>query len=283
MFTGTPPNARLGGHGIVTSEFRALGIEDFADGAWYLQQLPYGRVSNRADLRLVLREGRGTCTTKHALLAKLAREQAIDVALTLGIYLMDEHNTPGVGRVLTRYGLAAIPEAHCYLTWQGRRIDITRDVEAAAPIGRLLHEERITPEQIGDYKIALHRRFMADWLATGGAPAWALDDLWRVREECIAELSEESPGDPTRARFPVIPSESQRGDGRSSMDAEIGGAAGVIWQYLDGHGETTLTRLKKDTKLSDQLLLMALGWLAREGKLTLTQDRRALKVRLHEH
>ena len=190
MFTGTPPGARLTGHGSVTSAFRALGIEDFADGARYLQRLPYGRVSRRADLRLVLSEGRGTCTTKHALLAELAREQAIDVALTLGIYLMDEHNTPGVGRVLAGYGLAAIPEAHCYLTWQGRRIDITRDAPAAVPIESLLHEERITPEQIGDYKIALHRRFMADWLVTGSAPGWTLEDLWRVREECIAWLSE---------------------------------------------------------------------------------------------
>lgn len=73
------------------------------------------------------------------------------------------------------------------------------------------------------------------------------------------------------------------GDGRASMNAEIGDAAGVIWRYLEGHGETTLTKLKEDTKLSDQRLLLAVGWLARDGKLTLTQEKRTLKVRLHGH
>ena len=67
------------------------------------------------------------------------------------------------------------------------------------------------------------------------------------------------------------------------MNAEIGDAAGVIWRYLEGREDTTLAKVKQDTKLSDQRLLMAVGWLAREGKLTLTQEKRTLKVRLHGH
>jgi hypothetical protein len=66
------------------------------------------------------------------------------------------------------------------------------------------------------------------------------------------------------------------------MEAEIGSAAGIIWRYLDQHGETTLSRLKQGTKLSDQLLLMGIGWLGKEGKLTLLKDRRTLKVALKE-
>ena len=66
------------------------------------------------------------------------------------------------------------------------------------------------------------------------------------------------------------------------MNAEIGDAAGMVWRYLDGHWETTLSKLKQETELSDQLLLMAVGWLAREGKLTVTKDKRTLKVRLNE-
>lgn len=64
------------------------------------------------------------------------------------------------------------------------------------------------------------------------------------------------------------------------MNEEIGEAAGVVWRYLDTRGETTVTKLKQDTKLSDQALLMALGWLAREGKLTLTKDKRTVSARL---
>ncbi len=66
------------------------------------------------------------------------------------------------------------------------------------------------------------------------------------------------------------------------MEAEIGSAAGIIWRYLDEYGETTLSRLKQGTKLSDQLLLMGIGWLGKEGKLTLLKDRRTLKVGLKE-
>lgn len=64
------------------------------------------------------------------------------------------------------------------------------------------------------------------------------------------------------------------------MEAEIGEAAGISWQYLEQHGVTTLSKLKQGTKLSDQLLLMALGWLARENKLNLVQQKRSVKISL---
>jgi Winged helix-turn-helix domain (DUF2582) len=64
------------------------------------------------------------------------------------------------------------------------------------------------------------------------------------------------------------------------MEPEIGDAAGTIWQYLDEHGETTLSRLKAGTKLSEQVVLMGIGWLSREGKLRLVREGRVLKVAL---
>jgi len=66
------------------------------------------------------------------------------------------------------------------------------------------------------------------------------------------------------------------------MEVEIGVAAGTIWQYLDEHGVTTLSKLRQGTKLSDQLLLLGVGWLAREGKLRLVQQGRTMKVDLSE-
>ena len=64
------------------------------------------------------------------------------------------------------------------------------------------------------------------------------------------------------------------------MQTEIGSAAGIIWRHLDQHGETTLTKLKQGTKLSDQLLRMGLGWLAKEEKLSFVKAGRTLKIRL---
>ena len=183
------PNFPLTAVGSITSQFLALGIQDFAGAARHVWRLPYGRIGDRAKLSLVLSEGHGTCTTKHALLAELAREHGVDVGLTLGIFEMDERNTPGVGAVLASHGLAAIPEAHCYLTYAGARIDLTRDVAGAAPIETFLHEEPITPAQIGDYKIALHRDFLAGWLVRSPAGGGrSLEEIWPIREACIAAL-----------------------------------------------------------------------------------------------
>jgi hypothetical protein len=66
------------------------------------------------------------------------------------------------------------------------------------------------------------------------------------------------------------------------MEAEIGAAAGTIWQYLDKHGETTLSGLKRGAKLSEQVVLLGVGWLAREGKLKLVRDGRTVRVDLRE-
>lgn len=90
--------------------------------------------SDRSDWRLVLEERCGTCSAKHALLTELASENDRPVSLVLGIYEMDEINSPGVGPVLQRYGLRCVPEAHCRLVYEGTRVDLTHDVRMAQPI-----------------------------------------------------------------------------------------------------------------------------------------------------
>jgi hypothetical protein len=186
------PNFPLQPADGVTSLLLALGVRDFHGAARYVHQLPYGRTSDRANFRLVLHERCGTCSTKHALLAQLAREQGVAVALTLGIYAMTENNTPGVGPILAQYNLSFLPEAHCYLTYEGMRIDITRaGVEPTEPITHFLYEEPITPEQIGAYKVALHQRFLQEWIPHSGvAGQYTVADLWRIREACIAALGQ---------------------------------------------------------------------------------------------
>jgi len=69
----------------------------------------------------------------------------------------------------------------------------------------------------------------------------------------------------------------------AAMETEIGHAAGTIWTYLDRHGEISLAKLERGTKLPERLLLMGCGWLAREGKLTLVRDGRSLQVSLKGH
>jgi len=49
----------------------------------------------------------------------------------------------------------------------------------------------------------------------------------------------------------------------------IGKDAGTVWRYLDKHGEATATGLAKGTGLKQKQVDRALGWLAREGKITI--------------
>jgi hypothetical protein len=186
------PDILLGPAGRVTEEFIKLRLRDYRGAARYLNRLPYGRNSSRTDLLGVLREGHGTCSTKHALLKLLAMEQQIEIALVVGIYEMTEYNTPGVGRVLAQYSLAGVPEAHCYLRYGGIRIDVTRALVAAPaePIGPFLYEEEITAPQVGEYKVRLHRDFIRRWLAQRRtALRYDCDEIWGIREQCIAALS----------------------------------------------------------------------------------------------
>jgi hypothetical protein len=64
------------------------------------------------------------------------------------------------------------------------------------------------------------------------------------------------------------------------METTIGEAAGQIWQYLDRHGTATLPQLQRETGLTERLLLMGVGWLARESQLSFQYERRTLMLAL---
>lgn len=187
------PNFALVESEKITSSFLSFDSSDFHHAAHHVWRLPYGRNTNRADFNLVLKERRGTCSTKHALLAALAAEQKQQVSLTLGIYEMNARNTAGVGKVLEKYRLESLPEAHCYLTYGKMRIDVTRfpNGEVIEPIENFLYEETIRPDQIGGYKLALHRTFFQHWMRGKNLNGrFSFEELWSVREKCIASLAQ---------------------------------------------------------------------------------------------
>ncbi|MGB4415050.1 MAG: winged helix-turn-helix domain-containing protein [Paludibacter sp.] len=50
------------------------------------------------------------------------------------------------------------------------------------------------------------------------------------------------------------------------LNEEIGNNAGLVWSALV-NGELNVKAVKKATKLTEKDLNLALGWLAREGKI----------------
>ena len=57
------------------------------------------------------------------------------------------------------------------------------------------------------------------------------------------------------------------------MITEIGITAGEIWHYLDENEEVKLSQLCSGIEKSREVILMSLGWLAREGHVVLEGDK----------
>jgi hypothetical protein len=179
------PNIPLIKGGKLSDRFFQIDCNSFHDACDYVWKLPYGRTSDQANWRLVLNEGTGTCSTKHALLKALSDELNLEIQLTLGIYPMHESNTPGVGRVLSVHSIDYIPEAHCYLRYKGMQVDLTRfDFEAEEPISEFFIERDIAPDHIGEFKQEFHKEFILNHCGNE-----KFQRLWEVRELCIQALS----------------------------------------------------------------------------------------------
>ena len=59
---------------------------------------------------------------------------------------------------------------------------------------------------------------------------------------------------------------------------QVGVTAGKVWQILSDFGPQTVAQLKKRLNGSGELVGFALGWLAREDKIDISQDKKSFKV-----
>lgn len=66
------------------------------------------------------------------------------------------------------------------------------------------------------------------------------------------------------------------------MITEIGIVAGEIWHFLDSHGVVSLEELTCGIEKSRELILMSLGWLAREGHVVVECDSGTYKISLRK-
>jgi hypothetical protein len=62
----------------------------------------------------------------------------------------------------------------------------------------------------------------------------------------------------------------------------IGETAGAVWEYLKDHGKSTLRAVQNGVESPAGTVPMAVGWLAREGKVELAQEKRTMYIWLKE-
>lgn len=119
------PPAEIADNGEVSRAFFDRGIRTFQEAASYVRDLPYGFNASSDDSMILLRDGFGTCTTKHGIIARLAEEMDVPARKYEGFYPLTEAVIPDVASILEEAGIAFIPRTHCFLSYQSDFFDLT--------------------------------------------------------------------------------------------------------------------------------------------------------------
>ena len=61
---------------------------------------------------------------------------------------------------------------------------------------------------------------------------------------------------------------------------QIGQTAGLVWHALDEHGPQSLAKLTKSIDAPRDLVMQAVGWLAREDKVWIGETKRVRTIGL---
>jgi len=183
-------NSILENKGILSKRLLELEVFTFLEAIQFVKNLPYGRTADRANPDLVLKELQGTCSTKHAVLKKVAIEQELsNVKLYLCMFKMSGGNTPKLLGTLNKYKVQYIPEAHCILQIDIDFVDITNANSNYDNLkDGVLELIEIQPEKIGDFKVDFHQAYLRKWLKETKS-VYSFEEFWSIREECIKELS----------------------------------------------------------------------------------------------
>jgi hypothetical protein len=165
--TVLPENA-ISNAGIVSAEFLKLGINRFIDGCRYVHELPYGYNSDRDDLMILFKENKGTCTTKHAVVATLAHELNLPVEKNLGIYAMTEEIVTGTNEILKKYDLPYVPMIHCFLAFGENRVDLSEGNHNGKnrSIDEFLFTQQVEPNISAKDEYLLYRKALKDHILT---------------------------------------------------------------------------------------------------------------------
>lgn len=186
----TVPEFNIRPLGKISEAFLRKQLVCFSDAAQHIRSLRYGRIVDSENELAVLDESTGTCSSKHLLLKRLAEENDFhELKLCIGIFRMNALNTPAVAGTLQKHHLGYIPEAHTYFRYKNVVFDFT----SVTPLqfeSDLLEEQGLDTHQFPEKKILLHRKFLKEWIRTQDAQGYNEESVWKIREQCILDLSQ---------------------------------------------------------------------------------------------
>ena len=185
------PNPIIDKKGIISEKFIDLRIKNFWDACAYVHEIPYGYNSTPDDILILFKEGYGSCTTKHAVIATLAEELSIPVHKMIGIYAMNEDIVTGTNLILDKYHLPYLPMIHCFLVYDSYQVDLTEGNNNGKnrSIEEFLFTEKVIPNFSEKDEYLLYRKALKNHiLIKKEMEGITMNDILHARIEGIALL-----------------------------------------------------------------------------------------------
>ena len=185
------PNPSINKKGIISEQFINLAIKSFGDACKYVHELPYGYNSTTEDILILFKEGYGSCTTKHAMIATLAEELGISIHKMVGIYAMTEEIVTGTSQILEKYRLPYLPMIHCFLIYDSYKVDLTEGNNngKSRSIEEFLFTEKVIPNFSEKDEYLLYRKALKNHiLIRKEMEGTTMNDVLHARSEGIILL-----------------------------------------------------------------------------------------------
>jgi hypothetical protein len=185
------PNLSILKKGIVSEKFINLNIKNFWDACSYVHDLPYGYNSTTEDILILFKEGFGSCTTKHAVIATLAEELNISINKMIGIYPMTDDIVTGTNQILEKYRLPYLPMIHCFLIYDSYKVDLTEGNNNGKnrSIEEFLFTEKVIPNFSEKDEYLLYRKALKNHiLIRKEMEGTKMNDVLHARSEGIILL-----------------------------------------------------------------------------------------------
>ena len=185
------PDKEIRPKGIISKTFVEMNIASFQGACAYVHHLPYGYNANRDDLMSLFEDGKGSCTTKHAVIATLALELDLPVRKWIGIYAMTETLVTGTAVIIEKYALPHLPMVHCFLGDGFHRVDLTQgNVNGKnGPIDDFLYTAKVDANISAKDEYRLYRNVLKDKILNREEfQAVEMKTVLKAREEGLALL-----------------------------------------------------------------------------------------------
>lgn len=182
------PDKEIKPLGEISKKILELGINSFKDACHYVHNIKYGYNSNYDDKMILFKEKKGTCTTKHAVIAGLAKELKIPLFKNIGVYKFTEEISTGVNKILKKYNVPYVPMIHCFLVYDEFRFDLTEGNNNGKKkyIEEFIHIEKVEPFISMKDEYLLFKKVMKDKILKSKEMEGITErTLLKAREESI--------------------------------------------------------------------------------------------------